>query len=114
MTSLELLGERLIKRVRDETITDWTLILDGTMKGSRANEIRALIPDANRELIKTVIPQVVDAVLHKVLVWLEADPSFSICARTGNDFEAMEDISDGLAGELYGENGWLAKYGNSS
>lgn len=111
MTTLEILGKRIVAKVREETISDWKSILNGTMKGDRATAIRASIADGQRDVIESIVPYVVDSVLHNLLTWVESDALFSLCAREHGSFKPMEDVSDGLAGELYGTNGWIAKYG---
>lgn len=109
MNILDEFGERLMVHVRDEAISNWQMILNGTMKGERADFIRSQIDSSNTDL-SLLIPEVVDSVLHWLLVWAESDPNFVLCWKRNGTLEDLEENSDGLAGELYGRNGWIAKY----
>jgi hypothetical protein len=108
---LDELGQRLMRELRDETISDWQMILNGQMKGERANRIREVTNDLNRESLESAIPEVVDSVIHHLLRWLEEDEEFRLSANVGVDsVSSVADESDGLSGELYTAQGWIAKY----
>jgi hypothetical protein len=111
--ALDRFGELLMKKVRDEAITDWMMMIDGRMKGDTANKVRELlgnVSEADRLLIMQLIPGVVDTVLHHLLWTAEQESDLRIGIRIDDAIEELRDISDGLPGELYTENGWISRF----
>jgi len=107
-------GEVFIRQVRDRTITEWEKIIDGRMKGVTAKKVRDEINVANSEVSKILIrmvPRIVDTAIHNVLWSLEQEQSVNLFVEKDGEGPAnIRDESDGLAGELYGENGWIARF----
>lgn len=112
MDILDQFGQRLMREVRDESLENWRMVLNGMMKGERAALIRSRIGAPSTDL-SSILPDVVDSVLHWFLVWAESDPNVSLCWENNGKLEKLDAISDGLAGELYGPNGWVARYSQS-
>ena len=113
-TMLEKFGELLIHKVRDKAINDWEMILNGKMKGTRAAQIRNLISGYSLEqleILKELIPQVVDTTLHHLLWTIEQLDILKILLsdKEGTTCDIKE-VSDGLPGELYGERGWIKRF----
>jgi hypothetical protein len=111
---LDKFGEILIQSVRDEAINDWEKILDGRMKGERAAEIRNFLSGysiEHVELLKELIPQVVDTTLHHLLWTIEEIDTLKvlIANKDGNTCDIKE-VSDGLPGELYTDLGWISRF----
>jgi hypothetical protein len=118
--NLDEFGKRLIQEVRNKTLSDWHRILSGQMKGIRAERIRdslaAVVSATPQEsnAVTSLIPEVVDSVLHNLLTWLEQDEDYSVSVQVQG--EIMNNIlasSDGLAGELYGTRGWIQTFSES-
>jgi hypothetical protein len=113
--ALDKFGEFLIRRVRDESISDWKMILDGTMKGSHAEMIRqrlSSLSPASIAAVKAVIPGVIDTVLHHLLWGLEEDKAIDIHVdlADGTRIADLSQKSDGFPGELYTADGWIRRF----
>ena len=112
---LDHFGELLIKRVRDKAIGEWESIILGQMKGLRAERVsqhlRSFAPEQREKLI-SLVPQIVDSVLHHLLWTIEQEASVDVLAKAGEDrkLQSVRDASDGLPGELYGDFGWIARF----
>lgn len=111
---LDRFGELLMKRVRDEAITDWDMIVDGRMKDTRSQEIRKQLSGFSQEqigILKELYPQVVDTVLHHLLWTLEQEDSVDVIVKDDDKGTCnIRETSDGLPGELYSEDGWIMRY----
>ena len=113
MYSKEDFGKDLMKEVRDRTIRQYNKTIKGLMK---AEDDQALfrryesLDDNAKGLIKDLIPLIVDTSLHFTLCMIEDSDDFTLCI--GED--DIRDLSDGLAGELYGNEGWIAKYSSDN
>jgi len=108
-------GKLLISSVRDEVLEIDDLILSGRMGGSEIQEFydraKNLTKD-EKELIKKFALQAVDSTLHHFLWMIEQNEEYDLIKYTGGkgEFVSLRDISDGLCGELYTEDGWIEKY----
>ena len=111
--ALDRFGEILIRRVRDKAILDWTKILDGRMKGDSAERLRPELSRLNSSelvLIERLVPQIVDTTLHHLLWTLEQEESVDVAVKMpAGAVPSLRDVSDGLAGELYG---WIPRFSN--
>lgn len=110
---LENFGEKFISMVRDNTIETFEKMFDGRMKGMTAQEVRDKISvfDAQeKDILLWLLSQTVDYCMHNMLFMLEETPEMEVFY----DGENIVEESDGLAGELYTEDGWIAKYSKKS
>lgn len=112
--ALEAFGKVLITRVRDQSIDEWEKIFDGRMKSEPAKAIRKKIKnfsDDSMEVLKEIAPQIVDTVLSTMLSAFESEDGIAISVNLkGVSVSNISEVSDGLAGELYGKRGWIAAY----
>lgn len=108
---LEAFGRAVIEEVRDSAIEHWTQILDGRMRGATAQETLSALVAAKTpvEGAKAILPDVVNTVLHRFMQLLE-DEQISI-RWNGTD---VAEESDGLAGELATQKGWIARFSRTS
>ncbi|MDB5389228.1 MAG: hypothetical protein JWM11_4874 [Planctomycetaceae bacterium] len=116
--ALDAFGKLLITKVRDRVINDWRMIIDGRMKGDRAKLVRkefALAGDKAKDMLAKLLPEIVDTVLHHFLSLVEEEEQISLGIRVGKTgVSDLREVSDGLAGEIYGDKGWIAKFGNDN
>lgn len=111
---LDRIGELLVKQVRDPSIDNIRNVLLGRMKGDDAERVRKALAGLEDEaLVKfaAVVPELVDQVVHNLCVMLEEDDDLDLVLETNSGSVVASQESDGLAGELYGEDGWLARFG---
>ena len=83
------------------------------MKGEFAEKIRLILrtkPEHETKSLLQLIPCVVDTVLHHLLWTSEQDSDLQLGIRMGVVMENLGGISDGLPGELYTQEGWIARY----
>ena len=106
---LDEFGKILITEVRDGTIDSMNKMIDGTMKGTTAKLIRkkiAILNEEQIEVLKELILEIVDCSLDSMLFMIEGDPELQLIFQ-GVD---LKEVSDGLSGELYTEDGWIQKF----
>lgn len=58
------------------------------------------------EIVIWLIPEIVDVSLHNMLFMIEENDDIELLFENEN----LKEISDGLAGELYTEDGWIDKF----
>ena len=111
---LDRIGELLVANVRDPSVRDIRNVLLGRSKGDDPDRIRQVlgdIDDATLARFSTVIPDFVDQVIHNLCAMLEEQEALDLVLHTDTGSVEASRHSDGLAGELYGDYGWLARFG---
>lgn len=114
--ALDFFGKVLMEQVRDEAIEDWERILGGKMKDEESqqlfNEVQSLRSEQLQFILK-LIPEVVDRTLHHFLWTLEQEEEVNIVITLEEENPInLRENSDGLAGELYTEDGWISRFSN--
>lgn len=112
---LNKFGELLMTEVRDQTIWLVDNILAGninTTQSRMASTVVATLDDKQKELVDWLVPTIVDKSLHYLLYAFEQyDPEVAVIQYIAeNDGKNVIEISDGLAGEVYGSDGWIARF----
>ena|SRR5438105_14089527 len=112
--ALDLFGRLLMTKVRDEAISDWKMIVDGRMKGDKAAKVRRGLDrftEEQRKIFLSLVPSVVDTVLHHLLGMFEQEDEVRLCVVADDvNVPNLSNVSDGLAGELYSDEGWIARF----
>ncbi len=106
---LDEFGKILIKEVRDNVINAMNERIDGERKGITAQLIQkkiAILNNEQIEILKWLIPEIVDFSLDSMLFMFEGHPDLQLVFQ-GVD---LKEVSDGLSGELYTEDGWIQKF----
>jgi hypothetical protein len=106
-------GEHLINNVRDETIECMEMILSGKMESEEAQLLYKKTNELSNEtknIIKEIIVNTIDRNIVRLLRLFEQSEKYIIAYDNGDKEININEISDGLSGELYGENGWIKKY----
>lgn len=112
---LDLFGEILMQRVRDEAIEQWEMTLKGKMKNENSQRLYNLATASGQsQLINELVPQIVDTTLHHLLWTLEQEDSIDISVSNDDKKASLKALSDGLPGELYTEDGWISRFSNKS
>jgi len=107
-SSLEAFGETLINDVRDLVYEDYLATKNGRYKNSEAENMRELVRSIkNPAALDTIILSIIDSVIFQMLLMLEEN-NVSLNGDWGS-FNARDD-SDGLPGEIFGEDGWIEKF----
>ena len=112
--ALDAFGRLLMAKVRDEAISDWRMIVEGQMKGELSVKVReklTVFSETQRDVFLSLLPEIVDTVLHHLLWTLEQAEDVDVAVRAdGVSVRSIRDASDGLAGELYSDEGWIARF----
>ena len=112
--ALDKFGRILMTEVRDLSTLHWQMVLDGTMKSDDAQAFHrqlASLDSEARSVCASMVSAVVDTVLHNLLCCLDDEDDLQLSVNVdGLKVPNIRDISDGLAGELYTEDGWIARF----
>lgn len=109
---LESFGKILMKDVRDWVISNFERDLSGVSK--QAPKFFENLTAEQKQDIRTLVYETVDSTIHHFLFMLEQeadDDTFDLIYKEDkNHYVSLRDISDGLGGEPYTEDGWIEKF----
>lgn len=113
---LDVFGEILMKRVRDEAIEQWEKTIQGELKSQECQRLHNLISSSGQsEMFNDLVPKIVDTTLHHLLWTFEQNELIDINVANGDSKQiSIKEISDGLAGELYTEDGWISRFSDKT
>ncbi len=106
---LDEFGKVFIEEVRDRSIRLFDKSIQGLMNDASSQELSERVKslnDEDRKLINEIIPDIVDLCIHNMLCLFEEHDDIKIIMNNYN----INDMSDGLSGELYTSGGWIAKF----
>jgi hypothetical protein len=112
---LDGFGEAFIHRVRDATLAETDDILIGRGRPEWKQELHATLIGSmdlqQRLLVRHVVAIAVDTAMHNLLWMIESTPELRLEA-VGPDDQRHDLVaaSDGLSGELWTEDGWIARF----
>ena len=111
---LNAFGELFIEEVRDRTIDKFYRIVEGKMKDSNSLELHNLISrlDENaKSVLSRVALDIIDNQMFNTLTVFEQNEDYILGYIDDEEtLHNMNDESDGLAGELFGDDGWIKKH----
>lgn len=106
-------GKKIIEEVRDRTLDYYKRLSRAEVKSQTDRDLSdriQLLSEKERALLKEIVFLIVDMSLHNMMSFFESEPTSGwriILHSSGID---LADISDGLCGELYSEEGWISRY----
>lgn len=99
---------------RDETIKMFHAIVEGSIRSERAQRLHeefATLGSEGAEKAEHLTRAFIDETLHNVLWMFERSDRFDVVERRPDGaIVSVKGASDGLSGELYTADGWLARF----
>ena len=110
---LDQFGALLMEVVRDYSITQ----LNGMLRkkgrlpeGKKLNKLYKSLSSEERDALEKLIQIAVDITLHDFLWLIEQEPDLDLVMKTPDEVKSLRDESDGLSGEIYSIDGWIAQF----
>ena len=111
---LDQFGEGVMANVRDDALAYFDRLTSGNMADAMSQELYARYQALNSEdakLARELMAEALNAGIVRFLHHLD-EHQYKLFARDDIDKQyEIIDASDGLAGELYCEDGWTARFG---
>ena len=110
MNELDLFGKLIAEDLRDSILDRYNDLESSWIASKEAKQLserlRNLLPN-ERETVRAVVNDVVVAGIHEFLVAIqEGRHAVQITVEDVN----VSEVSDGLPGEIFSEDGWFAKF----
>lgn len=116
VNSLDQFGEEFIKQVRDRSFRKYLKTKAGEMKSPtdiRLYEQLKSLTEEQLHIVDSVVFDALEYMLHQSLFMFEESEIWTIADKNELEDAGIDNLvnsSDGLSGELYSEEGWIAKY----
>lgn len=112
---LDILGYKLMYAVRDPSINRFDCILSGDVKAKSLIALHKslrIFDSEQSEIIREIVVESIDEAIYNFLDMLEQNEETMklFISQYGNNGKNVVEISDGLSGELFTEDGWKAKF----
>jgi len=110
---LDIFGEFLMKHFRDNAIHTVEALIAGKMNAPSLHSLQAAfgaMGDADQGILKKTCMESFDAGLHDFVFALQEASDNNQNIKVLVNGRNVAELSDGLQGELFTEDGWLAKY----
>jgi hypothetical protein len=113
MGPLDRFGKFLIEHLRDAPLDDLQRLLDGKMKAPAFRSLQVALGELDSKTIGAVrecVVTILNTAMHDFLFALTeaTDRKGDVLVTSGGVNVAA--VSDGLQGEPYGEDGWIARF----
>ena len=113
--SLNYLGKFLMKNLRDSALEHFEGIAKGHWKVPGLKRLQrdiAQLSEDQQEIVRQCVKDAVDNGIHDFLFSLHEETESEGRIQLSVDDKAATDLSDGLHGEIFTEDGWGARFSN--
>jgi hypothetical protein len=113
LQALDSFGKLFMEEVRDRTINNFEAILSGKTKSQKSQLLHkqlATLDNNTIQILKEALIETIDNQLFNTLTLLEQNEELSLLYNIEEKPFNINEISDGLGGELFTENGWIEKF----
>ena len=110
---LDKVGEFVMTRLRDRGIDFAERLIAGAWKAPALADIQASVGRLSLEdqqLVREVVVESIDNAIHDFLFALDENSGADAAVALRCDGVNAAEVSDGLHGELYREDGWVARF----
>jgi hypothetical protein len=111
--SLNKFGAFFVQNLRD-SMFDWlNTLLRGEWKAPDTQELQDRVKglkDAERQVLRDLIEHITTTGMHDLLFALQEQADADGAIRVLVDGNEVAKLSDGLHGELFGDDGWIVRY----
>lgn len=111
--ALETFGSGLMTRVRDQSLAFVERLTAGRMPDAKSKEFFSrfhTLSPGDAEIAKELAVQASDAAIARFLHYLEENEFEVLVRDESGEKHDIVTTSDGLAGELFTKDGWVARF----
>lgn len=107
---LDKFGEFFVQNLRDKMLHNLEMMLSGGRKAPDLQELQVKLSgltDAQKQTVRELAEQITTAGMHDLLFAI-AEPGGAV--RVLVDGQDVAGLSDGLHGEIFGDDGWITRF----
>jgi hypothetical protein len=110
---LEKFGAFFVQNLRDKMLYQLEMLLRGAWKAPDLLELQKKLSsfgDAEKQVVRDLADQMITAGMHDLLFALQEEADAEGAIRLWVDGVEVAKLSDGLHGEIFGDEGWIVRY----
>jgi hypothetical protein len=110
---LKNFGAFVVQNLRDKMLDDLEMILRGAYKApdfEKLQESVATFSDFEKQVVRDIAENIITTGMHDLLFALQEESDADGAIRLFVDGKEVAKLSDGLHGEIFGEDGWIVRY----
>ncbi|MFO1485097.1 MAG: hypothetical protein U1F71_17185 [Verrucomicrobiaceae bacterium] len=110
---LSKFGSFIVKNLRDQALDDLEMLLRGAWKSPATQDMQrrlGSLTDEQRQLFREVADRIITTGMHDFLFALQEASDANQGFEVQVDGSNIASLSDGLHGEIFSEEGWIAKH----
>jgi len=111
--NVDKFGKFLVENLRDKGINHAEFLLNGRWKTPALQKIQYelnYLSISQKDAVKKAIISTIDSAIHDFLFALQEQADFDNEIQIIVNDDNIVELSDGIHGEAYSEEGWYAKY----
>lgn len=112
-SSLDKFGEFIVVNLRDKAIENAEMLLENRSKSPQTKILQdelLTFNAAQKAIVANTVKASIDAAIHDFLFAIEEQADFENDIQIIVNEDNIVEMSDGLQGELFTQDGWLEKY----
>ena len=113
LSPVDKFGKFIVENLRDKGMDFAAGLLNGHWKAPGLQELQneiANLNDSQKATFMKAITQTIDGAMHDFLFALQEQADFDNDIQILVDGQNIVELSDGIHGEAYSDEGWFAKY----
>ena len=110
---LDMFGAFISRSLRDRALQRAEGVIDGRLKSPALADLQVFsrsLPPEQRTLLGELVRDAVDAGIHDFLFQMQAHPGNAASIVILVDGQDVAKASDSLHGEIFGDQGWFARF----
>ncbi|MDD2272167.1 MAG: hypothetical protein PHP95_10870 [Desulfuromonadaceae bacterium] len=110
---LEKFGSFFVRNLRDRMLYDLDMLLSSKWKTPELEGLQQSVSKFSvndKEVIREVVDRVITSGMHDLLFALQEESDAGGSIRVFADGQEVAQLSDGLHGEIFGDDGWIVRY----
>jgi hypothetical protein len=111
--ALDKFGEFFVKNTRDKMLGDLDMLMRGAWKAPASQALQAKIAgfsDDQKDTVREIAEHIIATGMHDLLFALQEEADLDGTVRVLVDGVEVATQSDGLHGEIFSEEGWIARF----
>ncbi len=111
--SLEKFGALVVRNLRDKMFFDLEMLLRGAWKAPALQELQrriACLSDSQKQVVHDLAEHMTTTGMHDFLFALQEEADSGGAIKVSVDGHEVAKLSDGLHGEIFGDDGWIVRY----
>jgi len=103
----------IINNLRDKQIEHFKGLLDGKWRAKKVQELQSQLSKFSREdkkVLANLVDNMLTATMHDLLSAIQENNNLDNTVKVIVDGQNITDVSDGLQGEIFGDDGWIERF----